>query len=102
MKARIFKSHQKDFECQVLDTKEFIKARAKGNLLKGSDNLVVGDIVHVAKNENEHIHEYVIDELCPRSNEIFRIIVRESKKKVTASNCDYLIIVMSVSRPLFK
>jgi ribosome biogenesis GTPase len=78
-----------------METKELVTATALGNLLKGDENsIVVGDYVMIENN--------TIMEVLPRMNEIFRLIVREQKKKVTASNCDLMIIVVSVSRPEYK
>lgn len=98
--AKIIRSHQRDFDCSLLDTKEVIKATALGNLLKKGESLVVGDNVMV--DQIAETGEYVIKKSGPRKNEIFRILVRESKKKVTAANCDYLVILSSVFKPKFK
>ena len=100
IEAKIIKSHQRDFDCVILDTKEVIKATALGNLLKKGETLVVGDNVQVE--QIQETSEYIIKAMHPRKNEIFRILVRESRKKVTASNCDYLVIVSSVHKPKFK
>ena len=95
LKARVFKSAKREFDCKILETNEMVVATALGNLLKGNENsIVVGDYVMIEKN--------TIIEVLPRSNEIFRLIVREQKKKVTASNCDLMVIVSSVSRPEYK
>ncbi len=95
LKARVFKSAKREFECKILDTKEMVVATALGNLLKGDENtIVVGDYVMIEDN--------VIVEVLPRTNEIYRLIIREQKKKVTASNCDLMVIVSSVSRPEYK
>jgi ribosome biogenesis GTPase len=48
------------------------------------------------------IENTTIVEVLPRLNELYRLIIREQKKKVTASNCDLLVIVSSVSRPEYK
>lgn len=94
IKARVFKSAKREFECK-LSNGEMIVATALGNLLKGDDNtIVVGDFVMIDKN--------TIVEVLPRFNELYRLIIREQKKKVTASNCDLLVIVSSVSRPEYK
>ena len=94
IKARVFKSAKREFECK-LSSGEMIVATALGNLLKGDDNsIVVGDYVMI---ENT-----TIVEVLPRLNELYRLIIREQKKKVTASNCDLLVIVSSVSRPEYK
>lgn len=100
VKARIIRSHQRDFDCLITDTREIVKATALGNLLKKGETVVVGDYVNIQIFNEQG--EYLISEVLERKNEIFRIIVRESKKKVTASNCDYLIILNSVSKPKFK
>jgi ribosome biogenesis GTPase len=95
LKARVFKSAKREFDCKLFESGEIIVATALGNLLKGDENtIVVGDYVMIEKN--------VIVEVLPRSNEIYRLIIREQKKKVTASNCDLLVIVSSVSRPEYK
>lgn len=95
-KARVFKSAKRDFECKFEDTKEMVVATALGNLLKGDENtIVVGDYVMIDENNT-------ITEVLPRFNEMYRLIIRENKKKVTASNCDLLVIVSSVSRPEYK
>ena len=40
--------------------------------------------------------------VAPRRNEVYRMLVREKKKKVSASNVDYLVVVCSVSKPVYK
>lgn len=93
LKARVIKSSKREFICKT-DVGE-ITATALGNLLKGDENsIVVGDYVM--------IDQGVIVEVLPRTSEIFRLIVREQKKKVTASNCDVMVILTSVSRPEYK
>lgn len=94
MKARIFKSHQRIFQCQ-LETGEMVEATALGNLLKNEENIVVGDYVLLDANKT-------ITEVLPRTTEIFRRLVREKKKKVTAANCDVMVILSSVSKPEYK
>lgn len=94
-KARVMKSAKREFECKLVDSKKLVVAVALGNLLKGDENsIVVGDYVMI---DND-----TIVEVLPRSNEIFRLIIREQKKKVTASNCDLMVVVISVSRPEYK
>ena len=96
LKARVFKSGKREFECKVEGTGEMIVATALGNLLKGDENsIVVGDYVMIDDKNT-------IMEVLPRTNEMYRLIIRENKKKVTASNCDLLVIVSSVSRPEYK
>ena len=94
-KAKVIKSSKRDFECQTLDDpKTIVMATALGNLLKGEDSIVVGDEVM--------IDDKKIVEVLPRRSEIYRLLIREKKKKVTAANCDFMVIVNSVSRPEFK
>jgi ribosome biogenesis GTPase len=96
LKARVNKSAKREFECRFTESGELVIATALGNLLKGDENtIVVGDYVMIDGNNT-------IVEVLPRMNEIFRLIVREQKKKVTASNCDLMVIVSSVSRPEYK
>lgn len=99
MRARIYRSSSSDFECKLLDGSEkMIHAKSTGNLLKDEAGLVVGDYVSI----NWQDEKYLIVEREKRSNEVFRILVREKKRKVTAANIDLLVIVMSVSKPAFK
>lgn len=97
MKARILRSSQRLFDCR-LETGEMIQATALANLLKSDEGLVVGDDVEV-KQEGA---EWTIHQRGPRRSEIFRLLVRESKKKITAANCDLMLIVASVSKPAYK
>lgn len=97
--AQVIRSAQRVFSCAFLDTLEVVEATAKGNLLKG-DTVVVGDFVNLSFYEESG--EYSIEEVLPRESEIFRISVREQKKKVTAANCSLLVILSSVSKPQFK
>jgi len=99
MRARIYKSAKRDFDCKIMDADKLVSACAHGNLLKGKESLVVGDYVELEQNEQG---EYLITGREERENEIFRVIVREQKKKVTAANCDHMVIVTSVSKPEFK
>lgn len=93
-------SAKREFTCRILDSGEFVEAKALGNLLKKGDSVVVGDYVDISK--IEETGEYQINSVDDRKNEIFRIIIREAKRKVTASNVDLLIILTSVSRPQYK
>jgi ribosome biogenesis GTPase len=93
--ARVFKSAKREFDCKIKETGQMVVATALGNLLKGDENtIVVGDYVMIENN--------TIVEVLPRTNEMYRLIIREQKKKVTASNCDLLVIVSSVSKPEYK
>ena len=76
-----------------------IQACALGKLLRGKE-IVVGDYVTLEKIADGE--EYQIAAVEERKSEIFRVIVRENKKKVTAANCDLMIILTSVSKPEFK
>ncbi|PIP95441.1 MAG: ribosome small subunit-dependent GTPase A [Bdellovibrio sp. CG12_big_fil_rev_8_21_14_0_65_39_13] len=100
MRARVYKSHQKYLTCKILETGEIVSAVALGNLLKNDSSVVVGDYVNVEKMQDGD--EWQINQVEERSSEIFRIFVRESRKKVTAANVDALVIVMSLTRPAFK
>jgi ribosome biogenesis GTPase len=96
LKARVFKSAKREFDCKFEESGKTVIATALGNLLKGDENsIVVGDYVMIDDKN-------VIVEVLPRMNEIYRLIIREQKKKVTASNCDLMVIVSSVSRPEYK
>ncbi|MCO4793617.1 MAG: ribosome small subunit-dependent GTPase A [Bacteriovoracaceae bacterium] len=100
MKARVYRSHQRSFDCRLENSNEIVKATAYGKLLKGEETIVVGD--YVTLEENVEGEDFLIVERDKRKSEIFRILVRESKKKVTAANCDLLVILNSVSKPAFK
>lgn len=97
IKARVHKSDRREFICKILETGEVVTAKALANLLKDAE-IVVGDFVFL----NQEKNEYVIVELEDRKNEIFRMLVREKKKKVTASNVDFMVIFSSLSKPAYK
>ncbi|MCB9061270.1 MAG: ribosome small subunit-dependent GTPase A [Halobacteriovoraceae bacterium] len=97
MQAIVLKSAKRNFECLIIENHLNVKAAAFGNLLK-SGNIVVGDNV-ILKQEN---NEWMIVEILPRKNEIYRMLIRENKKKVVASNCDAMVIINSVSKPEYK
>ncbi|MGB0455165.1 MAG: ribosome small subunit-dependent GTPase A [Bacteriovoracaceae bacterium] len=100
MLAKILKSDKRVFTCSLLEEKgsPTVQATALGKLLKGDNDLVVGDFVEL-KLEND---EYIITKMRDRKNEIFRLLVRERKKKIIASNCDAMVVVLSVSKPSYK
>ncbi len=99
IKARVYHSSKREFTCKLETTGEMVLATALGKLLKKDETIVVGDFVFLEKmGENE----YEIHEVEERRNELYRVIVRERKKKVTAANCDYLVIVNSTSKPRYK
>ena len=94
IKARIFRSSKRQFDCQRADTKELVTATAMATLLK-EDHIVVGDWVELAS-------DGTIFSVYERKNAIFRNIPRENKKKVIASNVDVLMVVVSAGKPAFK
>ena len=47
MRARVYRSAQRIFHCKIEGQAELVMATAKGNLLKGSDSVVVGDLVEI-------------------------------------------------------
>lgn len=86
-----------------------VHATALATLIKGrGDHIVVGDNVilqQISAESDEAVDscDYQIVEIEERKNEVWRVIQREaSLKKVTAANCDLLVIMMSVSRPEYK
>ena len=95
--ACIYEAHKKEFLCKIDSENKTVSACAKRTVLKGN-KLVVGDNVLLEKTGSE----YQIVDLLDRTNEIFRLIIRERKKRVTAANCDLVIIATSVSKPLYK
>ncbi len=98
MQAKILRSAKREF-LLLLETGQEVQAIALGKLLK-QDDLVVGDEVVVAQDQTTG--EYSIVECLPRRSEIFRLLVRESKRKVTAANIDKIVIVVSVANPEYK
>jgi ribosome biogenesis GTPase len=99
-RARVIRSAKREFECKIIETGEVVIATALGNLVKKKESIVVGDYVELDKIDDGD--EFQISKREERKNEIFRIIIREQKKKVTAANCDVLVILCSVSKPEFK
>ncbi len=97
MKARIIRSSKREFDCLCTEDNKIIQATALGNLLKNGQ-IVVGDFVEI-KSEKD---EFVIHQVFERTSEVYRIIRRENKKKITASNVDLLVIVVAVSLPEYK
>lgn len=99
-KARVYRSAKREFLVKCLESGEFLNSCAMGNLLKSEESIVVGDYVEIEETAGSQGTHIVSVE--PRRNEIFRMIIRENKKKVIASNCDLLVILNSCSRPEFK
>lgn len=96
--AQVIRSSQRQFSCKTKGG-EIVEATALGNLLKG-DCIVVGDRVELTT--IAETGEYQINAVIERESEIFRISIREQKKKVTAANCNLLVILSSVSKPAYK
>ena len=94
-KARVYRSSAREFECRNIESGEMLVATALGNLLKKDNSIVVGDIVNLDE-------EGVITSIDERKSEIYRYLPRVQKKKITAANCDLLIILNSVSKPEYK
>jgi ribosome biogenesis GTPase len=97
IRADIYEAHKKEFLCRIEGEDETVMAWTRKNVLKGNQ-LVTGDKVILEKTGND----YQIVEHIERTSEIFRMISRERKKRVTAANCDLVIITTSVSKPLYK
>lgn len=97
MRGRIYRSGKREFEVKIIETGEMVLAIAMGKLQKG-DSLVVGDFVKLEKVGDD----YHIMEQEERTSEIFRILIRENKKKVNVANCDLLVILNSSSKPTYK
>lgn len=99
LKAQVDHSSMRKFRCYVPDSGQSVYAVALGNLLKEGE-IVVGDWVNLESSTVEN--EFLITRIFERKNEIFRILVRENRKKVVASNCDLLAIIVSVNKPQYK
>ena len=95
--AHIYEAHKKEFLCKIDSEDKTVSASATGTVLK-SNQLVAGDKVLLEKTGND----YQITDLIDRTNEIFRMNIRERKKRITAANCDLVIIATSVSSPPYK
>lgn len=95
--AHIYEAHKKEFLCKIDSEDKTVSAYATGTVLK-NNQLVTGDKVLLEQTGDE----YQITDLIDRTNEIFRMNIRERKKRVTAANCDLVVIATSVSRPPYK
>ena len=100
IKARIFRSSKRHFDCQRSDTKEIVTATALATLLK-EDHIVVGDWVNLIPPPMTG-QEWVIESVVERSNFIFRNLPRVQKKNVIAANIDVLLVVVSAGVPAYK
>ncbi len=100
IRARIFRSSKRHFDCQRSDTKELVTATALATLLK-EDHIVVGDWVELIPPPIQG-QEWVIEKVLERSNFIFRNLPRVQKKNVIASNVDVLLVVTSAGTPAYK
>lgn len=98
-KGRVIRSSKRAFDVRREDG-ELISATALGKLLKRDRSVVVGDYVHLS--QIPETNEWQITAIDERSSEIYRVSIREQRKRVTAANCDLLIILSSVSRPAYK
>jgi ribosome biogenesis GTPase len=87
--AHIYEAHKKEFLCKIDSENKTVSASAKGTVLK-SNQLVAGDKVLLEKKGDD----YQIVDLIDRRNEIFRMNVRERKKRITAANCDLQIVIL--------
>lgn len=97
--ARVIKSAKREFSCEIIESKKMVMANALGNLLKNDESVVVGDLVDLEILDNG---DYQITCVHERKSEIHRILIRESKRKVIASNVDCIVVVASVSVPAYK
>ncbi len=100
IRARIFRSSKRHFDCQREDSKEIVIATAPAALLK-EDHMVVGDWVDLIP-PGHGSEEWKIDKVIERTSSIFRNIPRENKKKVIAANVDVMMVVVSAGKPLYK
>jgi ribosome biogenesis GTPase len=98
-KGRVIRSSKREFDVRTEDGK-IVSATALGNLLKKDRNIVVGD--YVILTEIADSGGWQILDIETRTSEIYRVSVREQRKRVTAANCDLLVILSSVSRPTYK
>ena len=97
LKARIFSSNSRHFDC-LTESGDIVQATSLAKILK-KDHLVVGDRVTLAAGGDE---QWTIMEVAPRSSEIFRNIPREHTKKIIAANVDAVMIVVCASQPTYK
>ena len=70
IRARVYHSATRKFDCKIYDTNDRITAYARGNLLKNNETIVVGDYVKIEQSEENG--EYQIIEVENRKNEIYQ------------------------------
>jgi ribosome biogenesis GTPase / thiamine phosphate phosphatase len=104
-KGRVVRSSKREFDIRLSaqsdgEKTEIISATALGNLLKKDRSVVVGDNVILSK--IPETGEWQIIDIEERTSEIYRVSIREQRKRVTAANCDLLVILSSVSKPAYK
>jgi ribosome biogenesis GTPase len=99
IKAKIFRSSKRVFECKRLDTGEMVNATVLREVMR-KNHPVVGDNILISKSADSDDLEII--EILERNNEVFRKIVRTNNKKVIASNVDVILITASVSNPKYK
>lgn len=97
LKARIFSSNKRIFDCLTSDG-DIVSATALAKLLK-SDHLVVGDRVTLMPDGES---QWTITEVEERSSCIFRNIPRENSRRIIAANVDAVLIVVSAGQPTYK
>ncbi len=99
LRGRVIRSSKREFDVRR-DDGEILSATALGNLLKKDRSVVVGDYVVLSQIGDGP--EWQITSIEERTSEIYRVSIREQRKRVTAANCDLLVILSSVSRPAYK
>ena len=62
MKGRVYRSAQRIFYCKLEGREELMMATAKGNLLKGSDSVVVGDEVVIKEEDGQYYITEVLEQ----------------------------------------
>ncbi len=97
MRAQVYKTLKNAYSCYVDQLQTEVIATPLGKLLKAG--IVVGDYVEVQCSTSG---DYEIHSVYPRCSEVFRVLPRVGKKKVTAANCDLLLITISVDAPKYK
>lgn len=97
MRARVYRTLKNEFLCSLDESGQEVVATPLGKLLK--TGIVIGDYVNLKEGASGAYEIHSVEE---RKNEIFRVLPRVSKKKITAANCDVLIITISATNPDYK